>query len=321
VIDASAFKTGRLCVVGNVNRDVKIAAIDPTPAIFEDGETSTTLVRETVGGGGANSALAAASLGAGVSFVGKIGADGLGARLERTLTARGVRCLLSRETNVATGTSINLVWTTGRRHFVSCLPNTTTFSFENDFDTAGLDGCDHLLRADPWFSEPMLLGAGNRKLFETARSRGVATSLDINWDPYWATASPEVVFRRKAALREVLPLIDLAHGNERELCELAGAGDLNEALMKLTGWGVGAVVVHMGKRGAGHYRDGKLIVEPAASVDRVVNTTGTGDVLSVCMMLLHARTDIVLQEKLRLSNAVVAEYIAGRRDLVPELLE
>jgi sugar/nucleoside kinase (ribokinase family) len=77
----------------------------------------------------------------------------------------------------------------------------------------------------------------------------------------------------------------------------------------------------MGEQGAGYYASGSLVVEPSVPADRVVNTTGTGDVLSVCMMLLHARTDIVLQEKLRLSNAVVAEYIAGRRDLVPELLE
>ena len=90
--DISPLSDAGLCVVGNLNRDVKIAAIEPDAHLFADGETSTAGVRETVGGGGANSALAAASLGARrVTFVGKVGADAWGDRLAATLEARGVR--------------------------------------------------------------------------------------------------------------------------------------------------------------------------------------------------------------------------------------
>jgi hypothetical protein len=39
------------------------------------------------------------------------------------------------------------------------------------------------------------------------------------------------------------------------------------------------------------------------------------------MMLLHGRKDLDVGEKLRLANRVVADYIAGRRDLVPELAD
>jgi sugar/nucleoside kinase (ribokinase family) len=317
---ASVFRGTRLCVVGNVNRDVKIAAISPGPHLFADGETSTTAVRETIGGGGANSALAAASLGADVSFVGKVGADALGDRLARTLAARGVRrSHLVRDPNHPTGTSINLVWSTGHRHFVSCLP-TATLAFD-EIDPSVLAGHHHLLRADPWFSEPMLLAGGNRQLFDAARAAGVSTSLDINWDPAWGTTSSEVIDVRKRALRDVLPLVDLAHGNVRELCAFADASSLDDGLRYLTKWGVDAVVVHMGEQGAGYYFDGRLIVEPCARAEQVVNTTGTGDVLSICMMLLHGRDDLDVTAKLRLSNRVVADYISGRRDLVPTLVD
>ena len=320
MIDTRPFSAASLCVVGNVNRDVKIAAIAPGPHLFADGETPTDGVRETVGGGGANSALAAAALGARrVTFVGKVGADPLGDRLARTLAARGVRAAVVRDAGAPTGTSVNLVWTTGHRHFVSCLPNAATLAFE-EIDLAVLAGHDHLLRADPWFSEPMLSG-GNRKLFQAARDAGLAVSLDVNWDPQWRSASAEVVARRKQALRDVLPLVDLAHGNVRELCAFADALDLPESLGKIAGWGAGAVVVHMGDQGAGFYdcRGGGLVVEPCLPADRVVNTTGTGDVLGACMMLLHRRDDLDVRAKLRLSNAVVSEYVAGRRDLVPDI--
>ena len=79
--------------------------------------------------------------------------------------------------------------------------------------------------------------------------RGITTSLDINFDPQWRSAAPAVVRRRKQLLRNVLPLVDLAHGNVAELCEFTDGGDLDSALRRLTTWGVNAVVVHLGARG------------------------------------------------------------------------
>jgi hypothetical protein len=62
-----------------------------------------------------------------------------------------------------------------------------------------------------------------------------------------------------------------------------------------------------------------MIVEPPAPIQKQVHTTGTGDVLSVCMMLLHHRTDIAILERLRLANGIVAEFMEGRRTLIPPL--
>jgi sugar/nucleoside kinase (ribokinase family) len=167
----------------------------------------------------------------------------------------------------------------------------------------------------------MLLAGGNRRLFEAARAAGAPTSLDINWDPAWGSASPDVIETRKRALRDVLPLVDLAHGNVRELCAFTDVAELHDALRRLANWGVRAVVVHLGEQGAGYFADGRLVVEPCVRAETIVNTTGTGDVLSVCMMLLHRRDDLDVAQKLRLANRVVAEYIVGRRDLVPELVD
>jgi sugar/nucleoside kinase (ribokinase family) len=306
-----------ICVVGNVNRDVKVQSVPAAAALFKDGETSVPSITETIGGGGANSACAAAALGARVRFVGKVGSDALGARLSHAMESHGVQTRLSCDPHCATGTTVALGLSNGQRHFLSCLPNNETLRFE-DLDLAALDGCTHLLRADVWFAEAMLEG-GNLRLFTEGRHRGITTSLDLNFDPCWSTGAKEEVARRKGLLRETLSLVDLAHGNVRELCEFTDCSDVETALKRLTDEGVTAVLVHLGPRGAGFWAEGKLTVEPPCPAHAVVNSTGTGDVLSICMILLHARTDLSIQEKLRCSNQVVSEFMEGRRALIPAI--
>jgi 2-dehydro-3-deoxygluconokinase len=313
----SMFTGSSLCVVGNINRDVKTAPLRADAALFSDGETSVASITETVGGGGANSAFAAATLGARVSFAGKVGADALGERLERMLKRHGIAAHLAKDTAHPSGTSIALAFSSGQRHFVSCLPANEALGF-TDLDLRALEGCAHLLRADVWFSGAMLHG-GNAQLFQKARDAGIAVSLDLNWDPQWGRAHTAQIAARKQAVRDVLPFVNLAHGNVRELAEFADAPDLDTALKRIAGWGAEAVVVHLGAKGAGYFADGGLVVEPPAPVQQQVNTTGTGDVLSMCMMLLHHRTDIAIRERLRLANGIVAEFMEGRRTLIPPL--
>jgi dehydrogluconokinase len=309
------FKAGRLCVVGNINRDVKTAPFVAGEGLLHDGETPVQAIYETVGGGGANSAFAAAALGAQVAFLGKVGTDSLGQQLQAILARHGVLGKLARDPKHPTGTSLALMYADGQRHFVSCQPNNASLRFE-DLDLTVLPGFRHLFRADIWFSEAMLFG-GNAQLFQAARRAGLLVSIDLNWDPQWGVARVEEVRRRKKAIREVLPLVNLAHGNIRELNEFTGGTDLNASLKLLADWGVEAVVVHMGKAGAGYYTPGQLIVAPAVPAARQVNATGCGDILSVCMTLLHEHPEV--QSQLSFANQIVTEFIEGRRELIPHL--
>ena len=124
-------------------------------------------------------------------------------------------------------------------------------------------------------------------------------------------------------MRDILSFVNLAHGNVRELMEFADAPELNTALQRLVEWGVGAVVVHLGAKGAGYYQSGEeLIVEPPAPIQKQVQTTGTGDVLSVCMMLLQRRADLsICPQRLRIANTIVGEFIEGDRHLIPTLAD
>jgi sugar/nucleoside kinase (ribokinase family) len=313
--DRALFSGPPVCIVGNINRDVKVQNVPVSAGLFEDGESSVPPITETIGGGGANSACAAAALGASVRFVGKVGSDALGQRLKQAMEGHGVQTHLARDPHAATGTTVALGLADGHRHFLSCLPNNETLCFE-DLDLGALDGCAHLLRADVWFSRPMLED-GNLRLFSEARRRGIATSLDLNFDPCWSSGNKAEIAKRKQLLRETLGAVGLAHGNVRELCEFTDSPDLATALKRLTDWGVKAAVVHLGARGAGYWVDGKLAIEPPSPARTTVNSTGTGDVLSICMILLHARSDLSVQEKLRWSNQVVREFIEGERAMIP----
>jgi len=316
-VAANPFARAALCVVGNINRDIKVQDAPASPALLQDGETSVPSIIETIGGGGANSACAAAALGARVHFIGKVGDDALGRQLQRALARHGVRPHLKRDRHCASGTTVALGLENGNRHFLSWLPNNQTLRF-GELDLAALQSCQHLLRADVWFS-PEMLERGNERLLAYARKRGLTTSLDINFDPVWSRGPAREIRHRKQLLRKVLPLVDLAHGNVRELCEFTDAHSLNDALKKLGSWGVGSVVAHLGHRGAGFYRAGKFVIEPANRARAEVHSTGTGDVLSICMILLESNDTLSIQQKLRLSNRVVREFMEGRRELIPAL--
>ena len=164
------FRRTTLCVVGNVNRDVRVHPAPGSDSLLQDGETAVPAITETIGGGGANSACAAAALGGKVHFVGKIGADALGRQVQLAMERHGVKPSLTQDSNCVTGTTVALGFETGHRHFLSCLPNNQTLRFE-DLDLSALGRCQHLLRADVWFSLEML-ETGNEGTLSTKTQTG-----------------------------------------------------------------------------------------------------------------------------------------------------
>jgi sugar/nucleoside kinase (ribokinase family) len=78
-------------------------------------------------------------------------------------------------------------------------------------------------------------------------------------------------------------------------------------------------VVHLGENGAGYYQGGEWTVEAPFPASRQIQTTGTGDVLSVCMMLLEHHKAATVNEKLRLANRIVSQFISGERCFIPDL--
>ena len=308
--------SGAVAIVGNLNLDIKTSPIPAVSGILCDGETSVASIYETVGGGGANTAVAAAIMGGRVHFCCPVGQDALGRRLVAFLQSVGVEVHAAWKA-VATGRSIALTWDTHQRHFVSSLPNNALLEEADiDLDALAKAGCRHLYRADVWFSKPMLHG-GNGSLLRRARRLGMQTSLDINWDPLWNTGRTNpIVGERIAALRDALPDVSYVHGNERELGFFTGADDMREGAQLLREWGAEAVVIHRGAQGCAALTPEGWCEVPANPVTRIVTETGTGDVFTSAFLL---RGELPLAERLRQCALTAAQHLQASPNYIPAL--
>ncbi len=74
------------------------------------------------------------------------------------------------------------------------------------------------------------------------------------------------------------------------------------------------VVVTLGEKGV-IADDGQGYCRVPAYPARTVDTTAAGDILSVCMILLHEYPDV--PAKLKLANTIVSQFIEGQRALIP----
>lgn len=108
-------KAPRIVVVGSVNLDMRVQ-VDALP---EPGATVLgTGLATGPGGKGANQAVAAARLGADVSFIGSVGSDDAGARLRQALEADGVSTKLLSVSPGPSGLAIIEVDASGQNRIV-----------------------------------------------------------------------------------------------------------------------------------------------------------------------------------------------------------
>lgn len=246
----------QIVVVGSANVDMVVQVRSlPRPG-------ETVLARsyhDFPGGKGANQAMAAARLGRGVAFVGRIGTDGGGDLVRAALVDEGidVSCLAAVE-DEPTGRAIVLV----------------DVDAENSIVVVG--GANAAMR-------PEHVAAAEKAI---ARARVVVAQLEVPVDVVRAAAAlsqgvfvlnPAPAQQLDAAL---LALVDVLVVNEGEFEALAGRPvstdpDVLPELVRAASLPA-SVVVTVGGDGAVVCADGVVTAVPAPEVD-VVDTTGAGD--------------------------------------------
>jgi sugar/nucleoside kinase (ribokinase family) len=117
-------------------------------------------------------------------------------------------------------------------------------------------------------------------------------------------------------------MIDILFANEDEAMLLAGAGDLDGALSKLSPL-VSTLVVTRGPAGALAFEKGARVDVPAAPVDRVVDTTGAGDLFAAGFLSARCRQrpiELCLEAGSKAAAEVISHFgarpEANLRDLV-----
>ncbi len=246
-------------VVGSLNMDLVVSA----RSLPKKGQTVFgKQFSKFSGGKGANQAVAASKLGAPVTMVGCVGCDGFAAELLAGLQANGIDTAFIRQVDDPTGTALITVDEEGA--------NTIVVVAGANLACSPAD----VERALAKFKEPGVLLV-QHEIPEDTVEYTIRQAKELGW----------MVILNPAPVRpldaEILPLVDVIIPNEGEMALLANktVDTPDEALIaagRLLAWGVGAVIVTLGEKGAVCHSDEGIECVPAYEV-KSVDTTGSGD--------------------------------------------
>ena len=262
---------------GLVRGGMQLLSADQADRLYE----AMGPAREISGGSAANSMAGAAALGLKAAFIGQVADDQLGTIFQHDMRSLGV----SFETPPIpgpppTGRCLIIVTPDAQRTMNTC-PGAS-----HELTVASLD--EELIRsASVTFLEGYLWGPERPRaaMLEAARiahsaGRTVAFTL---------SESLCIGDRRQGVMGMIeAGTVDLLFGNEHEVRHLTGCGDFAECVEALSRH-VATVVITRGAHGAVAVERDYIVEIPAAPVERVVDTTGAGDLFAAGFLAARCR--------------------------------
>jgi sugar/nucleoside kinase (ribokinase family) len=237
--------------------------------------------REVSGGSAANSMAGAAALGLSAAFIGQVAKDQLGDIFAHDMLSLGVRFETAPLSDgPPTGRCLILVTPDAQRTMNTC-PGAS-----HELTPAALDG--ELIRsASMTFLEGYLWGPERPRaaMLEAARiahaaGRSVAFTL---------SESLCIGDRRAGVLGMIeAGTADILFGNEDEVRHLTGCSDLGDCIAALS-IHVSTLVITRGAEGAVAVERGEQAAIAAAPVQRIVDTTGAGDLFAAGFLAARCR--------------------------------
>jgi sugar/nucleoside kinase (ribokinase family) len=245
----------RVTVIGDLLEDVVVW----TGATVRIGTDNPASITRTRGGSAANVAVAAARAGAAARFIGRIGRDDTGSRLEAALVAEGVDTRLQR--GARTGCVVVLVGADGER---TMFPDRAAAAELDAVAAQDLDGTTVLHLPLYGFVDPAparhLTAAAAR-----ARADGAAVTIDLSASSVVDTLGPDAV---RALIEELRPAVVFANRDEAAAASLTTMEPPDHGCFVVKAGGGPATIVHAGGR-----RD--TVTPPPVATVR--DTTGAGD--------------------------------------------
>jgi len=251
-------------VIGELNVDIILNQIEGFPEMGK--EKLAQGMNITLGSSSAIFASNLSTLGTSVAFIGKIGKDSFASVVLDSLNSKSVDTsyIIQSET-LNTGATIVLNYDQDRA--MVTFPGAMEGLKIEDIDFTFLSTARHLhfssIFLQPGIREQLPL------LFAKAKSFGLTTSLDPQWDPaeQW-----------DVALAELLPVVDVFLPNKAEFFLLTGSESLEDGMKKINEIAPNLIlIVKDGSNGAYGWQAGKLIHQPAFLNTKVVDCIGAGD--------------------------------------------
>ncbi len=231
---------------------------------------------EMSGGSAANTLAGMAALGSRCGFIGQVADDQLGRVFTHDLTALGVAFPTPAATGgPGTGRCLILVTPDGQRTMNTFL-GASTYLPAAALDEA-MVAASQILYLEGYLWDPAEPRAAMQRAMGVARAAGRQVALTLS-DIF-------VIARHGDELRRVIGQgdIDILFANENELCALARTDDFDAAVAVMAPQ-VTLLVATRSEQGAIACRGGQRWAVAARPIDRVVDTTGAGDLFAAGML-------------------------------------
>ena len=255
-------KTIDVLVVGELNVDLILNQIESFPELGK--EKIARQMNITLGSSSAIFASNLSSLGARVSFIGKIGNDQFGDVVLQSLKSKGVDIgSIQKSDALNTGATVVLNFNEDRAMIThpGAMENLSLNNIPLDKFSKGRH-----LHFSSYFLQP-----GIQKdlatLFKLAKEAGLTTSFDAQWDPNekW-----------DINLSGVLPYVDIFLPNEKEICYLTGKTTVEEAVDSIKHL-ANIILIKMGNKGSVCWHKGEFFHKEPFLNKNVVDAIGAGD--------------------------------------------
>jgi len=272
-----------------------------------DAEEATRLyshmgqARETSGGSAANTMAGIAAMGGRAGFVGQVAADQLGEIFAHDIHALGVEYeTRPLDTAEPTGRCLILVTPDGQRTM------NTFAGASHQLSAAALDPRQiadaAILYLEAYLWVPDGPRAAMLKAIEIARAAGRKVALTLS--------DIACIDKRRDSFVDLIKGdgLDLLFANEAEILSLTGERDFDRAVAVFSDK-VPLLVVTCSEKGAVAIERGRRVHVPAARVDKVVDTTGAGDLFAAGFLFGQAEGR-PLEDCLRIGSLCAAEIIS-----------
>ncbi|MCF6269954.1 MAG: carbohydrate kinase family protein [Melioribacteraceae bacterium] len=249
-------------VVGELNVDLILNKIDSFPEMGK--EKLAQKMDLVLGSSSAIFASNLSSLGAKISFLGKVGDDSFGKLCVASLENKGVDTSnIIIDKKLKTGATIVLNYNNDRAMVTH--PGSMEHLRTDEITEDKLKEAKHLHLSSPFLQPGLKNNLVN--IFTKAKNLGLTTSLDTQWDPNekW-----------DLDLEELLPFVDVFLPNVQELILLTSEESIEAALNKIEKY-ANTVVVKMSEKGSLSMTNGERREVKAFLNTIVVDAIGAGD--------------------------------------------
>ena len=256
--------------------------------------------REISGGSAGNTAAGLAALGLDAAFIGQVADDQLGQIYRHDIEAQGIAFLVEPRGDVgATARSLILVTPDAQRTMNTFLGAAQMLETGSVDLAAVADSGIVYLEGYLW--DPAAPRAAMEAAIEAAHAAGRKVAFTLS-DTF-------CVDRHRDSFWQLLRdgKVDILFANEAEAASMGQVNDVEEAIPALAAY-VQTLVVTRSEAGATAVSGGNRADVQAQAIDRLVDTTGAGDLFAAGFLAGEAR-GLGLEASLRLGAIVAAEVI------------